>query len=159
MDTERTATEAFGLRSDETRLDILRTVAEAQNEDRESGIAELSFSEVYDRADVDGTSELSYHLGELTGTFLRKHGEGYAFTHAGEQMAGSSSRGTTASCPTSARLRPMEAACAVAKPGYRQSSGTSTSRSSVRTVSGRPSHTGSHPPRCVATPRRIWSTR
>jgi hypothetical protein len=86
MDTERTAAEVFGLLSDETRLDILRTVAEAQHEDRDRGVAELSFSEIYDRVDVDGTSKLSYHLGELTGTFLRKHEDGYAFTHAGEQM-------------------------------------------------------------------------
>ena len=90
MTTERTAAEAFGLLSDETRLDILRTLAEAQNEDHRTGVAELSFSEVYDRVDVDDTSKLSYHLGELTGTFLRKHedgnGGGYRFTHAGEQM-------------------------------------------------------------------------
>jgi hypothetical protein len=86
MDTERTAAEAFGLLSDETRLDILRTVARAQTEDRETGVANLSFSEIYDRVDVGGTSKLSYHLGELTGTFLRKHDEGYAFTHAGERM-------------------------------------------------------------------------
>jgi len=86
MDDERTAAEVFGLLSDETRVDILRTVARAQQERRESGVTELSFSDIYDRVDVDGTSKLSYHLGELTGTFLRKHGDGYAFTHAGEQM-------------------------------------------------------------------------
>jgi hypothetical protein len=86
MDTERTAAEAFGLLSDATRLDILRTVARAQNENGQRMAADLSFSEIYDRVDVDGTSKLSYHLGELTGTFLRKHDEGYAFTHAGEQM-------------------------------------------------------------------------
>jgi hypothetical protein len=86
METERTAAEVFGLLGDEIRLDILRTVASAQHENRTSGVARLSFSEIYDRVDVDGTSKLSYHLGELTGTFLRKHEDGYAFTHAGEQM-------------------------------------------------------------------------
>lgn len=84
--TERTAAEALGLLSEETRLDILRTVAEAQNESQRRDTAEVTFSEIYDRVDVDGTSKLSYHLGELTGTFLRKHGDGYGFTHAGEQM-------------------------------------------------------------------------
>ena len=86
MGSEQTADEAFQLLSDEIRLDVLRTVAVAQNENKQTGVAALSFSEIYDRVDVDDTSKLSYHLGELTGTFLRKHDDGYAFTHAGEQM-------------------------------------------------------------------------
>jgi hypothetical protein len=86
METERAADDVFGLLSDEIRLDILRTIALAQSEERKTGIAQLSFSEIYERVDVDNTSKLSYHLGELTETFLRKHEGGYAFTHAGEQM-------------------------------------------------------------------------
>jgi hypothetical protein len=86
MESERTADEAFQILSDQTRLDVLRTVAVAQHENKRTGVAALSFSEIYDRVDVDDTSKLSYHLGELTGTFLRKHDDGYAFTHAGEQM-------------------------------------------------------------------------
>jgi len=86
METERTADDVFGLLSDEIRLDILRTVALAQHEERRTGVAALSFSDIYDRVEVDNTSKLSYHLGELTGTFLRKHEDGYAFTHAGEQL-------------------------------------------------------------------------
>lgn len=88
MDTEQTADRAFALLSDEIRVDILQAVATAQNEEEQSGagIAALSFSDIYERVDVDNTSKLSYHLGELTGTFLRKHEGGYSFTHAGEQM-------------------------------------------------------------------------
>ena len=86
MGSEQTADEVFQLLSDEIRLDVLRTVAVAQREKRQTGVTELSFSEIYDRVDVDDTSKLSYHLGELTGTFLRKHEDGYAFTHAGEQL-------------------------------------------------------------------------
>lgn len=86
MGSEQTADDVFQLLSDEIRLDVLRTVAVAQREKRQTGVTELSFSEIYDRVDVDDTSKLSYHLGELTGTFLRKHGDGYAFTHAGEQL-------------------------------------------------------------------------
>jgi DNA-binding transcriptional ArsR family regulator len=92
MDTEPTADSVFGLLADEIRLDILRTVARAQHENRITGVTNLSFSDIYDRVDVDGTSKLSYHLGELTGTFLRKHENGYAFTHAGEQMVHRGSR-------------------------------------------------------------------
>lgn len=86
MDSERTADNVFGLLADKTRLAILRAVAEAQRERPGTGVADLSFSDIYDRVDVDGTSKLSYHLGELTGTFLRRHDDGYAFTHAGEQL-------------------------------------------------------------------------
>lgn len=88
MDTEQTADDAFALLSNTIRIDILEAVAIAQNEEEQSGagMAALSFSDVYDRVDVDNTSKLSYHLGELTGTFLRKHEDGYSFTHAGERM-------------------------------------------------------------------------
>lgn len=87
MGADRSADDVFGLLSDEIRLDILRTVALAQHEEKKkTGVASLSFSTIYDRVDVDNTAKLSYHLGELTGTFLRKHDGGYAFTHAGEQL-------------------------------------------------------------------------
>jgi hypothetical protein len=45
----------------------------------------LSFSGIYDRVSADSSSKLSYHLNGLTGTFPRKHENGYAFTHAGER--------------------------------------------------------------------------
>ncbi|WP_276273488.1 ArsR/SmtB family transcription factor [Haloarcula litorea] len=80
------ADDVFRLLADETRLDVLRTVARQQRDRRQTGVAGLSFSELYDRVDVDDTSKLSYHLGELTGTFLRKREDGYVFTHAGERL-------------------------------------------------------------------------
>jgi hypothetical protein len=86
MGSERTAAGVFGLLSDEIRLDVLRAIAVAQTDATETGVAELSFSDIYDRIDVDNTSKLSYHLGELTGTFLRETEGGYAFTHAGERL-------------------------------------------------------------------------
>lgn len=86
MESERAPDDVFGLLSDEIRLDVLETIARAQSDERKTGVAELSFSELYERVDVDNTSKLSYHLGELTGVFLRKRGDGYAFTQAGEQI-------------------------------------------------------------------------
>lgn len=88
MASEQTAADIFALLSDESRVDILRAVAIAQHEQgpSNSGFAPLSFSEIYERVDVGNTSKLSYHLGELTGTFLRKTEGGYSFTHAGEQI-------------------------------------------------------------------------
>ena len=88
MEDQAPADAVFGLLSDETRVDILRSIAVAESEHDvvNPGPAVLSFSEIYDRVDVDNTSKLSYHLGELTETFLRKSEEGYSFTHAGEQL-------------------------------------------------------------------------
>lgn len=86
MGDDQSAADVFALLSDETRVDILRTVAVAQHDRHLDGPAQLSFSDIYDRVDVDNTSKLSYHLGELTGTFLRKDEPGYSFTHAGEKI-------------------------------------------------------------------------
>lgn len=88
MDVKEPADAVFGLLSDETRVEILRAIAiaESDQEDADPSPVELSFSGIYKRIDVDNTSKLSYHLGELTETFLRKSDEGYSFTHAGEQI-------------------------------------------------------------------------
>jgi DNA-binding transcriptional ArsR family regulator len=88
MTGDQPVDEVFGLLSDPTRVDVLRTVALAEHdvEGPKAGPATLSFSELYDRVDVDGTSKLSYHLGELVGTYLRKGEDGYALTHAGERV-------------------------------------------------------------------------
>lgn len=88
MTTDRSATDIFRLLSDDTRVDILRAVAIAQYESEQvgSGPAQLSFSEIYDHVEVKNTSKLSYHLGELTGTYLRKSDDGYSLSHAGERI-------------------------------------------------------------------------
>jgi hypothetical protein len=87
VDTESPA-EVFRLLSDDIRIDILETLAVAQSEtnSRRSGPVELTFSDIYQKTDVDNTSKLSYHLGELVGPILRKTENGYAFTHAGEKL-------------------------------------------------------------------------
>ncbi|WP_281195997.1 helix-turn-helix transcriptional regulator [Halorubrum sp. F4] len=88
MVSEQTAADTFALLSDESRVEILRSIAIAQYEQgpSNSGFAPLSFSDIYERIDIDNTSKLSYHLGELTDTYLRKTDDGYSFTHAGEQI-------------------------------------------------------------------------
>ena len=88
MTETRSATEIFHLLADDTRVEILRAVAVAQYELEQvgSGAAELAFSEIYDHVDVENTSKLSYHLGELTGTYLRKSDDGYSLSHAGERI-------------------------------------------------------------------------
>lgn len=83
-----TPADVFGLLADDIRVDILEALAVAQYESEsiESGPTELTFSEIYERTDVENTSKLSYHLGELVGPLLRKTEEGYSFTHGGEKF-------------------------------------------------------------------------
>lgn len=89
MPNEEEAAAAFGTLSDPTRIAILRAFAEALDERRmpDGGtMPVLSFSEVYERIDVDSTSQLSYHLEELDGTYLRHTDDGWKFTYAGEAI-------------------------------------------------------------------------
>lgn len=84
------AAEAFGVLSDPTRIAVLRTFAEVIEEMEASsnrGMPELSFSELYNRVEIDSTSRLSYHLDELDGSFLRRTEGGWRFTFAGEAVA------------------------------------------------------------------------
>lgn len=89
MPADETAAGVFGLLADETRVDIVQTIARAQAEEGAIGEAlpTLTFSAIYERVDVENTSKFSYHLGELEGVFLRKSEDGYGLTHAGERVA------------------------------------------------------------------------
>jgi len=70
--------EAFAVLGNETRLSILRGLAGADET--------LSFSDLYDRVDVDDTGQFNYHLGELTGHFVRKQGDGYVLARPGRRI-------------------------------------------------------------------------
>lgn len=86
----RNPADVYGLLGDEIRIEILMAMARARHRhERESlggDLPGLSFSDIYDEVGVDNTSKLSYHLGELDGTFLQKTEDGYTFTHAGDQL-------------------------------------------------------------------------
>jgi len=74
--------DAFAALGNEVRISILRAVADAAEIQGEG----LRFKAIYDRTDVDSTSQLSYHLARLEGAFLRKSEEAYALTQAGERV-------------------------------------------------------------------------
>ena len=83
------AAAAFGVLADATRIAILQAFAralEGADVDSNDPLPALSFSEVYDRVDVDSTSQLSYHLEQLEGTYLRRTDDGWTFTFAGESI-------------------------------------------------------------------------
>lgn len=77
-DSER----AFSALGHEIRLEILNVLADAA----ESGEPALTFSAVYDRVDIDSTSQLSYHLDPLVGLFVRDTEDGYGLTQAGDRV-------------------------------------------------------------------------
>ena len=74
--------DAFAALGNEVRISILRTVADAVEEQGDG----LRFKAIYDRVDVDSTSQFSYHLDRLEGAFLRKSDGEYVLTQAGERV-------------------------------------------------------------------------
>ena len=75
--------DAFQRLGNEVRMSILEALLEAGEEGR----ATLSFSELFERSAAENTAGFSYHLRQLTGHYLRKAGDGYAFTYAGRKIA------------------------------------------------------------------------
>jgi len=73
--------EAFAALSDETRVDILRALWEA--EDREA-----TFSELREAVGVADSGQFNYHLDKLVGRFVRKTDDGYELTLAGLHVNG-----------------------------------------------------------------------
>ncbi|WP_411967190.1 winged helix-turn-helix domain-containing protein [Haloferax sp. YSSS75] len=73
--------QAFSLLADETRLAILRVLADSPNEP-------LTFSELRERVGVTDSGRFNYHLGKLTGRFVKKTGAGYEIRLAGSNIVG-----------------------------------------------------------------------
>ncbi|MFC7097018.1 ArsR/SmtB family transcription factor [Halobaculum marinum] len=70
----------FELLSDEVRLRVITALGDASGSE---GYATLAFSDLQRAADVDDSSRLTYHLGELRDEFVEKTDEGYTLTLAG----------------------------------------------------------------------------
>ncbi|MFD1568883.1 ArsR/SmtB family transcription factor [Halolamina litorea] len=81
--------EAFSLLGDETRVAVLRTLAEAADEP-------LGFAELRERVGVEDSGRFNYHLGKLVDRFVRKDDEGYRLTYAGTRVVGAIHEGTYA---------------------------------------------------------------
>ena len=78
---------AFAAVGDETRIEILRALAQDLNDP-------VSFSELRDRVGVRDSGQFNYHLGKLQGRFVRKTDEGYTTTYAGRHLYGAILAGT-----------------------------------------------------------------
>ena len=71
-------TDALSVLADETRIAILRALADAEGA--------LPFSELRRRAGVSDAGRFNYHLGKLCEYFVREVDGGYALGHAGSRV-------------------------------------------------------------------------
>jgi hypothetical protein len=72
---------AFTLLGNETRIGILEVLWAAY--DPYAGTNALPFSELFDRTGADDTGNFNYHLGKLTGHFVRQTDDGYELAAPG----------------------------------------------------------------------------
>jgi hypothetical protein len=75
---------AFALLGDEVRMAILEALWEAYDPGPDDD--PISFSRLRERVDVTPSSRFNYHLGELVGQFVRKTGDGYVLSEAGNRV-------------------------------------------------------------------------
>jgi DNA-binding transcriptional ArsR family regulator len=83
--------EAFALVSDETRLEILRSLVEAGEP--------LAFSTLFERSEYDTKPNFSYHLDKLEGHFISRTDEGYALRQTGRRVVEAVISGTVTDDP------------------------------------------------------------
>ncbi|QPV61769.1 helix-turn-helix transcriptional regulator [Halosimplex litoreum] len=94
--------EAFDVLGDQTRLSILRALADADEP--------LSFTRLRERCGVADSGRFSYHLRRLCEYFVRETGDGYELGHAGSRVIAAT--GDSAS----GRPEPSDAAGSEARP-------------------------------------------
>jgi len=92
--------EAFAALSDESRVDILRALWDAEGR-------EAAFSALREAAGIRDSGQFNYHLDKLTDVFVRKTDDGYELTAAGEQVVGAIEGG---SFTTVGSIGPMDLA-------------------------------------------------
>lgn len=83
--------EAFAVLGDETRLQILRALGDAEES--------LAFSELFDRVDYETTANFSYHLEKLSDHFVADTDDGYELQEAGKRVVEAVLSGTVTDAP------------------------------------------------------------
>lgn len=92
---------AFEMVGNETRIQILRTLGEREP---------LTFSEIYDRVEMDDTGNFTYHLDKLVGHFVRKSGDEYELREPGSIIVQAVLSGVITEAPILEPTR-LEAPC------------------------------------------------
>jgi len=78
--------EAFAALGNETRVEILRALADAGEP--------ATFSELFERTEIEDSANFNYHLQRLTGHFLANTEAGYEFRHPGRKVVSAIFSGT-----------------------------------------------------------------
>lgn len=78
--------EVFSVLGNETRLEILYTLARADGP--------CAFTDLYDASEYEDPSNFNYHLKQLTGQFVRKTEEGYTLYQTGAEVVSAMLSGT-----------------------------------------------------------------
>lgn len=81
--------EAFSLLGNDTRIDILQALLDA-NADK----TPVTFTELFEQVDIEDSANFNYHLQKLTGHFIKQTDDGYEFRHPGRKVVSSIFAGT-----------------------------------------------------------------
>lgn len=90
--------DAFNLLGAETRIGILQALWEAYDPYADNN--SVPFSDLYDGVEIDDTGNFNYHLGKLTGHFVRQTDDGYELTGPGFRIVRAVIAGTATEDPT-----------------------------------------------------------
>lgn len=90
--------EAFAIVGNETRLNILEALWDADEE-------KVSFSDLHEAIGIYDSAQFNYHLNRLTGDYVRKTNEGYELRTAGKKVIRAIVAGSFNAHP---RLEPFE---------------------------------------------------
>lgn len=91
-DTTLSPDDAFAVLGNETRMDILQTLAEAEDP--------IPFSELRERVGVSDSGQFNYHLDKLAGHFVDDSDDGYVLQRAGERIIEAVLSGAVTETPT-----------------------------------------------------------
>lgn len=73
--------DVFSTLGNDTRVAILRGLLELGADERA-----VSFTDLFERVDIDDSANFSYHLRQLTGHFIKRSDDGYAFRSPGRKV-------------------------------------------------------------------------
>lgn len=77
-DTTLTPDDAFAVLGNETRLEILRSLSDADGP--------VSFSDLREHVGMRDSGQFNYHLDKLVGHFVTQADDGYALRQAGDRV-------------------------------------------------------------------------
>lgn len=93
-DTELSPDDAFAVLGNETRMEILQTLGEADDP--------LSFSELRDQVGVSDSGRFNYHLDQLAGHFVQHSADGYELNEPGSRVVQAVLSGAVTDVPVTA---------------------------------------------------------